>query len=98
MRCDVVRCAQDWFGLRTEIFNAGNYRRKFPEGRNASSDLFDPMNAEVTINDSRAVVVDRREMFFLCLFFCEGEENIKSASTRLAVWFSFPVVSFCDGR
>lgn len=39
--------AQDWFGLRTEIFNAGNYRRKFPEGRNASSDLFDPMNAEV---------------------------------------------------
>ena len=38
---------KDWFGLRTEIFNAGNYRRKFPEGRNASADLFDPMNAEV---------------------------------------------------
>eukprot|EP00752_Nemacystus_decipiens_P011163 g9918.t2 len=41
-----IKRHMDWFGLRTEIFNAGNYRRKFPEGRHASSDLFDPMNAE----------------------------------------------------
>ncbi|CAN0418604.1 unnamed protein product [Ectocarpus sp. 12 AP-2014] len=42
-----IKRHMDWFGLRTEIFNAGNYRRKFPEGRNASADLFDPLNAEV---------------------------------------------------
>ncbi|CBJ29032.1 conserved unknown protein [Ectocarpus siliculosus] len=41
-----IKRHMDWFGLRTEIFNAGNYRRKFPEGRNASADLFDPLNAE----------------------------------------------------
>ncbi|CAM9656522.1 unnamed protein product, partial [Hapterophycus canaliculatus] len=41
-----IKRHMDWFGLRTEIFNAGNYRRKIPEGRNASADLFDPMNAK----------------------------------------------------
>ncbi|CAM9161242.1 unnamed protein product [Scytosiphon promiscuus] len=41
-----IKRHMDWFGLRTEIFNAGNYRRKIPEGRNASAELFDPMNAE----------------------------------------------------
>ncbi|CAM9888529.1 unnamed protein product, partial [Sphacelaria rigidula] len=41
-------CPQDWFGLKTEIFNAGNYRRKVLSGNHSQASFFDPTNEEVT--------------------------------------------------
>eukprot|EP00904_Undaria_pinnatifida_P009859 jgi/Undpi1/6002/HiC_scaffold_2.g01276.m1 len=41
-----IKRHMDWFDLRTEIFNAGNYRRKVCEGRHCPASLFDPMNKE----------------------------------------------------
>lgn len=43
------RSRQDWFGLRTEIFNAGNYRRKVQKGTRAEASFFDPTNKEASI-------------------------------------------------
>lgn len=58
---------QDWLGLRTEIFNAGNYRRRVSEGCRVPASFFDPTNEEarhVQSSQVKRLLIVYRPAFF----------------------------------
>ncbi|CAM9235594.1 unnamed protein product [Ascophyllum nodosum] len=73
-----IKRHMDWFGLKAEIFNAGNYRRKVSQGRHAPASLFDPANqegaklrrecAEMALNDALNTLACKDKGVYIAIF------------------------------